>query len=442
MAASTGNAGKTGTSGDTVDHEASHGMPGRANGLARLSRAVRDRPQHAIVAVLASAAAISVTVAAARAAGRAARLNDFYHEAAPSYLALTHGHLLDFARLTPAYGGSLVLRAPFALLTTLWDGSMRSIYLATALPCMLAAVVFCVWLAAQPRRRGVAWSARIVTLVCCIVNPIVLIVLFGGHPEEVLGAVLCVAAVVCAANGRAEWAGVLLGLAVANKTWALVAVPVVVAALPARRRRALIIAMAIAGTVLLPLVALHTHGLSATSNGANVGDIFNPPQLLWWFGDRSWIVRDARPAIVLTSLVLTVVWCVARRNVTLPTASRAAQPLLLLALVLLLRAALDPWNNLWYHIPFLFALLAFEVRSGRTPVIMAGYTLALLIVVPVGGVISMSTDLRALVYAAVVLPMIAGLAVKLFLPGVLPARVDGGRWSVRSSLNADSPSLP
>jgi Glycosyltransferase family 87 len=411
-------------------------MGPRPRYLIALMRAGRERPEHVIIAILATAAAVVMTAAAANAAGGLARLNDFYREAAPSYVALMHGHVLGFAQLSPAYGGSLVLRAPFAMLPRLWGGSLRAVYLASALPCMLAAVAFCVWLSAQPRRRGASWPARIVAIVCCIGNPIVLIVLFGGHPEDVLGAVLCVSAVTLAANGRAEWAGVLVGLAVANKPWALVAVPVVVAALPARRWRALLLAAGSAGAVLLPLAAAREHGLSATANGADVGTIFNPPQLLWWFGHRSWIVREARPGIVLASLLLTALWWITRRRAARPTA-RASEALLLLALVLLLRAALDPWNNLWYHIPFLFAVLAFEVRSGRTPLVMATYTMALLIVVPVGGV-PMSVDLRAAVYAAIALPMIAGLAVKLYLPGSVPRHLRTARRRIPPRLSTDT----
>ena len=401
-----------------------------------LMRAVRERPEQAIIAILATAAAVAATAAAANEASGLVRLNDFYREAAPSYLALMHGHLVGFARLTPAYGGSLVLRAPFALLATLWGSSLRAVYFASALPCMLAAVAFCVWLTAQPRRHRPSWPAACIVILCCIANPITLIVLFGGHPEEVLGAVLCVVAVMLAADGRAELAGVLIGLAVANKPWALVAVPVVVAALPARRGRALLLAAGSAAAVLLPLALAREHGLSAAGNGVEVGVIFNPPQLLWWFGDRSWIVREARPGIVLVSILLAALWYWVRPRVNRPSSSHALEALRLLALVLLLRAALDPWNNLWYHIPFLFAVLALEVRSGHLPLLMAAFTLALLIVVPVGGV-AMSTNLRAGVYAAIVLPIIAWLALTLYLPSAMRARLDKGphRFSARPTAN-------
>jgi hypothetical protein len=391
-----------------------------------LVRAVRRRPEHAVVALLASAVAVAMTAAAAT---WYARFNDFYPEAAPSYLALMHGHLLGFAQLAPPYGGSLVLRAPFAVLPALWGGSTHAVYLAGALPCMLAAVAFCVWLAAQPRRHGAPWPPRIVAICCVVGNPIVLIVLFTGHPEEVLGAVLCVAAVMLALNGRAEWAGLLAGLAVANKPWALVAVPVVVAALPARRGRALLIAAGSAGVVLLPLAVARAHGFSAAANGADTGTVFYSPQLLWWLGRGSWIVHEARPGIVLVSLLLALLWWGARHRAGGPTVARPQEALLLLALVLLLRAALDPQDNLYYHIPFLFALLAFEVRSGRAPLLMATYTIALLVVAH--GAVPISPDLRAALYTALVLPMIAGLAVRLYLPsGAL------GRLRVRRRMPA------
>lgn len=418
-----------------------HNRVPRAGRPASLMRVVSEHAELTVVAVIASAIAVAMTAAAANATSRLARQNDFYHEAAPSYLALIHGHVLGFASLTPAYGGSLVLRAPFALLPALWGGSLHVVYFASALPCMLVAVAFCVWLAAQPRRHGASWATRIVPILCCVANPIVLIVLFGGHPEEVLGAVLCVAAVMCAADERVEWAGVLVGLAVANKPWALVAVPVVVATLPAHRWRALLLAMGSAGAVLLPLAAAREHGLTVAGNGANVGVIFNPPQLLWWFGHQSWIVREARPGIVLASVLLTAFWCLARRGVKLGSASRELEALQLLALVLLLRAALDPWNNLWYHIPFLFALLAFEIRSGRTPLLTAACTIALLLVVPVRGV-PMSEALRAAVYAAIALAMIVGLAVKLYLPSAMTEHLLAGGRRTRPRLSTDSASLP
>jgi hypothetical protein len=401
-----------------------------------------QRRNQAIVAIVASAAAVTLLAWAAGAGSTVARLNDFYREVAPAYTALVHGHVLHFLQLAPAYGGSLVLRAPFAVLPALWGASQRALFFWSAVPCVLADAAFCVWLAAQPRRGGISWGSRLVPVGFCVFSPVIIVALFDGHPEEVLGAVLCVGAVVLASDGRAGWAGVLMGLAVANKPWALVVVPVFLAALPAQRLRALLIAAATASVVLAPIFVARDHGLSAAANGSVIGNVFNPPQLLWWFGRNSWIVHESRPLIVAISAALAVLWR-ARRALRRPTASGLHGALLLLTLVLLLRAALDPWNNLYYHVPFLFALIALEVRAGRAPVVMAAYTFALLFLVPIAWPIHTSYDLRAGVYAALVLPMIVGLAIKLYAPGrgVLSLLPGGRRVRARLGVGSSAASM-
>ena len=51
--------------------------------------------------------------------------------------------------------------------------------------------------------------------------------------------------------------------------------------------------------------------------------------------------------------------------------TRAADALLLLALLMLLRCWLDPWDNVYYPVPFLFALLAWETTVARRPPLRA-----------------------------------------------------------------------
>ena len=149
--------------------------------------------------------------------------NDYENEAKPAFDALTHGHVLEFLRLAPAYGGSLVERAPFALLPGLWGGGALAVYRAMAVPCLLAGAVLGVWLCAQMRAIGRTTLSRAVAVGVCVANPLTLQALELGHPEELLGACLCVAAVPLAARDRPVWAGVVLGLAIANKEWALLA---------------------------------------------------------------------------------------------------------------------------------------------------------------------------------------------------------------------------
>jgi hypothetical protein len=375
---------------------------------------------HLAVATIGFAAAALALAYVSAHASTTANLNDFYREAWPAYQALIHGHVVEFLRIGPPYVGSLVLRAPFAFIAGALGAGSRVVYFASALPCLIGAVAFCTWLGAQPRRNGRAgWGSRISPVVLCIFNPVVLIALLGGHPEEILGVVLCVAGVALAANGNVGWSGLLVGLAVVNKPWALVAVPVALAAMPSQRRRGLVIIGATAGAILVPITLVRSHGLSAGAAGAQLGahsgSIFNPPQLLWWFGRHSWIVAQARPVIVLMSIVCAGLWW-SLRGRGRPSSDRGNEVLLLLVLVLLLRAALDPWNNIYYHVPFLLALMAYEIRAGRMPLLTVIYTFALVIAVPIAGVPHMSHDLRAAVYAAIVIPTIGFIAAKLYLP--------------------------
>ncbi len=269
------------------------------------------------MAVLAFAflAGVAVLTWAATAGSGVGRFNDFYREAWPGYAALIHGHVLGFVQQGPTYVGSLILRAPFAMIPAIWGGGKRAVYFASALPCMFALALFCTWLAAQPRRRGqIRPASRISPIFWCVCNPITIIALFGGHAEEILGAVLCVSAVIFAVRGRAGLAGLLVGLAVINKSWALIAVPVVFAVLPAAHRRAAIAFVAPVAAVLIPVTiarAQHggsTGGLGGSVAASQIGGIFNPPQLLWWFGPNAWISEHARAGIVLVAVIAALLY--------------------------------------------------------------------------------------------------------------------------------------
>jgi len=137
--------------------------------------------------------------------------NDYEVEAGPALQALAAGHLSAFLHLAPAYGGSLLERAPFALLPGLWGGGALAVYRMVALPCLLASAVLGVWLVARMRSEGRSRLARAVALGVCVANPITLRALEVGHPEELLGGSLCVIAVLLAGRGRALAAGVVLG---------------------------------------------------------------------------------------------------------------------------------------------------------------------------------------------------------------------------------------
>ncbi len=320
--------------------------------------------------------------------------NDYEVEARPAFEALAQGHLGAFLSLAPVYGGSLVERAPFAALPGLWGGGALAVYRSVAVPCLLAAALLGVWLVARMRAAGRPRLHCALVLVLCVANPVTLIALEVGHPEELLGGSLCVMAVLLASapavsRRRALLAGAMLGLAIANKEWALIAVgPFLLALPPGRRAVSLGAALATAAAVLAPLL-LGSGGGFATGTRAVAAPgstIFQPWQIFWFLGRHGALVHGAygaakpgfrigpewagtisHPLVVLAGAALAGFLWVSVRGARL-SVQRA---LLALALILLARCLLDTWDALYYPLPFLLALLAWESGepSSRPPLL-------------------------------------------------------------------------
>ncbi len=85
--------------------------------------------------------------------------NDYELEAQPRSMRSCTAISARFSRLAPAYGGSLLERAPFALAPGLWGGGELAVYRMMALPCLLAALVLGLWLVARMRSLGGAAAA-------------------------------------------------------------------------------------------------------------------------------------------------------------------------------------------------------------------------------------------------------------------------------------------
>jgi hypothetical protein len=321
-----------------------------------------------------------------------------------------------------------------------------------------------------------------------VANPLTLRALEIGHPEELLGACLCVGAVLLAGRERPLWAGALLGLAVANKYWALLAVGPVLLALPPRLRlRCLACAGGVAAAVLAPL-ALVGSGASVGSGGlvaqtrtlASPGaSIFQPWQAWWFFGHHgalvhglfgapkpgyrigpAWAGAISHPLILAVGLTLTAsLWLRLRRADTstaapaavtsgphargVPpvrsdrTAARALpvrDALLALALALLLRCVLDTWDNVYYPLPAVLALLAWEVRGpvARPPVLALSVTV--LVWINFQWLPSrVSPDAQAALFLAWSLPLAVMLAAWLGHPRrSTPYRPPWRTWSRRT----------
>jgi glycosyl transferase family 87 len=241
-------------------------------------------------------------------------------------------------------------------------------------------------LGAEARRRGS--SPLVVVLVVALTagSPIAYQALMYGHPEDLIAAAGSVLAVLAARDGRATLAGLLLAAAVATKQWAVLAVLPAMLAAPRGALRIGLIAGAGAATVLLPLMLASPE--MSHSPLVSSGSLFHPHAIWWPFGvpapaeftaaghgeltAPAWLPAIPHPLIVLLALPLAALWW--RRS---GRSRNKDEALALLALLFLERCALDPWNLVYYHLPLVLALLAWEVRSGRrVPVLTLATTLA------------------------------------------------------------------
>jgi Glycosyltransferase family 87 len=351
---------------------------------------------------------------------------DYENEAEPALQALLRGDVSGFLELAPAYGGSLILRSPFALLPGAWGGGDLALFRSMAAPCLIAAVLLAVWLWARAlalgHRRATAWIA----LALVAANPITLRALEIGHPEELLGAVLCVAAALAAARDRTLLAGLLLGLAVANKPWALLAVVPIVAIAGKGWPKLLGVSALTAALIALPLVLGGGAVEEAASVARNTSVIFQPWQVWWFFGESGhvivgtfgekpagyrlspeWLRGIAHPLVVLIPVAVSLA--------LLPRLRRGAwhDALLMLAFAMLLRCIVDPWNVSYYSLPFLLALIAWELHAERRPpaISLAATLLSWLTLVSFPN--SLHPDVQALAYLAWTIPLALYMGTRL-----------------------------
>lgn len=340
------------------------------------------------------------------------------------FRALVHGHIATFFHAAPIEGPSLLLRAPFAFGAWLWGGSDMAIYRMTAVPGLLAGVILAVvlWELRHRLYPDARWGLLVVVLVAG--NPLLLHALEIGHPEEMLGAALCVGAVLAALYQKPWLAAVLLGLALGNKAWAVLAIGPVLLALDRRRWTVLLGALGIGAAFVLPFLLISRGAVTAAGNTANV---FQPWQI-WWplgehghvihglYGDKpgyraapAWIAPVTHPLIALLVVPASLLWV--RRH-----GAKAASPdvLLLMALLFLARCVLDTADNGYYHLPFLLSLAAWEALCRKRPPVLSAVA-AGTVWLTMGGVRHWVTpDVQCAIYLAWALPTLAVLAYATF----------------------------
>jgi hypothetical protein len=315
--------------------------------------------------------------------------SDFGTEALPAFEALARGDWSAFVAKSPGYAGAMVLRAPFAGPAGWLGGGATALYLAGAVPCALALAALGAMLGREARAAGGSRLAWPLVVGLSAASPVAGLALAWGHPEDLLAGAAAVGATLLARDGRVVLAGLALGLAVAAKQWAVLAgLPVLLAA-PRGQVRLVGLAALVVALVHLPVVLTDPAGAVARQTAVAVtGQLFHPHQLFWPLGESAgaawvaaghsdrlppaWLVGLSHPLIVALSVPLGALWWWRGGPRRAPD-----DALLLLALLLLARCALDPWNIGYYQLPFLLALLAWEVRRGsELPVLALAATAA------------------------------------------------------------------
>jgi len=328
-----------------------------------------SRSAYALGLVLAAAGGLVVLLVAG--------LGDYPADAGPAVAALAQGSLRRAAAVPFLMGPfSIVLRAPFVWAADQLGAADLGAYRAGIVPCLAAAAALGVVLAR--RSRSANWAPLVVAL--AVLTPASVAAAKNGHPEELLGGALCVAAVLLAHGRQPVWAGIALGLAIATKQWALIAVVPTLLAAPATSRVRVALVGAIAALAFYtPFIAQDPHAfMTATRTEAHVESAATPETIwlaaatdrqvhvagsptLTYHAIPTWVPPLSHALIVLAALPFALMlW---RRRLQ-PT-----QALALLALLFLVRCVFDPVDQDYFHVPFLLALLATEVTEGAFPAV-------------------------------------------------------------------------
>ena len=355
--------------------------------------------------------------------------NDFPYELWPAWLQLEAGHVLGFVRQVPFYFGAALWRAPIAIVAIGAGAGWRSTFFLSAVPCLAALPLLGAWLAPRiaggdrTRRRGVLMAFCGFT----VLDPLVWFSGLLGHPEELVGIALMVAAVVCAAEGRLAWAIGLTAFGLSNKPGLGELVPVVAAAFPARWARPALIAglglvLAYALYNLTPLAGLLP--IHELTNGAATPGQAQPADLLWWLDPGAWAVTHEHVLIVPVCTAVAAAWW-QRRGRGLERGPGLLRELLwLMVFVLLLRTALDPWDVTYYNLPLVVALLCLE--AGRRWRLTVPATVAVLVLVPTNRLLPIGPNAQAALYAIVVVPALIAIGRRAFSVG---GEGGPGQWS-------------
>jgi hypothetical protein len=257
--------------------------------------------------------------------------------------------------------------------------------------------------------------------------------------------------VLLAIRGHTVSAAVALGLAIATKQWALVAIAPVLVAMPRHRLRVAAIGAALLALVVGPVALADPQAFADSLKSIASVESWVSATNVWWplahthhfrvFDGVAYaqVIKYTLPSslnliphalIVLVGLPIGALIAARRRPVTLD------QALSMLTLLMLLRCALDPWDNAYYQVAPLVALYARDALCARgLPLASVFATLATAITfnhiaIVHGGLgrfaFNGGAGLTTIVYLAYTLPLVIWLAantLELRMPALLTAQL-------------------
>jgi hypothetical protein len=320
-------------------------------------------------------------VLSVRAAFSATSAGDYPLDAQPALNAMLHGNLHAFGVARPAMGDlSLLVRAPFAGLAYLGDPTMLSIYRWGVLPCVVSVGLLGLWLASIARSRGVGLVGQLMIVVLSVLNPLTTSAVTLGHPEELLTASLCIGAFVAALKQRSVLTLVLLGLALACKQWAVVTILPILFALERERMRTLVGALVLAALVTVPEVVGSPTTYLRNQLALAHEHLSEASMWSWWWplgsnatqhvlldGASTPVTLNRLPRALIASLHALII--ILDAVIALAIAKARGLPLrrddafALMAVVLLLRCALDNETMPYYHAALFLDLLAWDALT-------------------------------------------------------------------------------
>ena len=246
----------------------------------------------------------------------------------------------------------------------------------------------------------------------------------------------------------------MLGLAVGTKQWGVLAAGPALLAAPRGRAQIAAAAVAVGGAVfVLPEIVGSHHVLSSTNALSHASTSAQPASIWWplghvqhilapgWAVEKRtvplWVTNYAHPLIVAIGVLLPLL--VLARTRLAPATRETA--LTLLALLFLLRCALDPMTVGYYHVPLLLALLALEALHRRGVPLLSLISSAVLWVLVARIPWGLEPGKVATIYLAWAIPLALYLAAKVYAPTVMSSL---GKWlstSLPSSLTTTRSSI-